>query len=100
VSVVDVIDQRRECGRFPRASRPGYQHEPAAQIAKLPNDRRNPQFLERRDTRWDETKDSAVAVRLFEEIATEARLLIHLVGKIEIAALLENPPAFWPCDLT
>ena len=90
--LVDVIDQRRQRRRFSGASRPGHEHKSAAQLAKFFHHRRNPELLERGDLCRDQTKDGAVAVRLFQKIAAKARCLIHLVGEIEIAAFVENFP--------
>ena len=89
---VDVIDQRRQRRRFARTGRAGHEHESAAELAELFHHRRNPEFLERGDLRRDQAEDRAVAVRLLEKIAAEARFLIHLVGEIEIAAFVRKVP--------
>ena len=68
-------------------------------MTELFYDGRNPELLETGDFRRDQTKDRAVAVRLFQKIAAEARALIHLVSEIEIAALFENLPALRPAHL-
>ena len=97
--VVDVVDQRRQRGRFARAGRAGDEHESAAQMAEFLDHRRDAELLERGDLRRDEPEDGAVAVGLLEEIAAEARVLIHLVGEVEIAAFLEALPALRAADL-
>ena len=96
--VVDVIDQRRQRRRFAGSGRPGDEHQSAAQLAELFHHRRNPELLQRGDLRRNQAEDGAVAVGLLEIIATEARLLIHLVGEIEIAAFLEKRPALGSAD--
>ena len=96
--LVDVIDQRRQRGRFAGAGRPGHQDQAAAQMAEFFHDRRNAELIEGRDLRRDQTKDRAIAVRLLQEIAAKTRFLIHLVGEIEIAAFFENFPTFRPAD--
>src|SRR5205814_7111605 len=52
-----------------------------------------------RDLRRNKPKNRTVAVRLLEEIAAEPRPFIHLVGEIEIAALLEKFPALRRANL-
>src|SRR5262249_51575974 len=52
----------------------------------------NPELFERRDLRRNQSKNRAVATRLFQIIASKTRRGIHLVGKIEITSLLENLP--------
>ena len=65
-------------------------------MSELFHDRRNAELLEARDLRRNQTKDRAIAVRLFQKVAAKTRLLIHLVGKIEIATLFENFPVLRP----
>ena len=92
--LVDVIDQRRQRRRFARAGRAGDEDESTAQMAELLHYCRDAELLEGRDLCRDKPKDSAVAVRLFQKIAAEPRCLIHLVGKIEIAAFPRKTPNF------
>src|SRR5207302_3728952 len=63
-----------------------------AYIGKFFYHQRNPQFLKRGNLRRNQPKSRAVAIRLLEVIAAEPRGLIHLIGKIQIATLLENFP--------
>ena len=62
-------------------------------MAEFLDDVRDAELFERRDLRRDEPEDGAIAVGLLEIVAAEARVLVHLVGKIEIAAFLEPLPA-------
>ena len=90
---IDVVDQRRERRGFAGAGRAGDEHEAAAHVAEFLDHRRNAELLERHDLRRDEPEDAAVAVGLLEEVAAEARVLIHLVGEVEIARFLDSAPS-------
>src|SRR5688572_4276755 len=68
-------------------------------MAELFYHRRDPELLQGGNPGWNQAKDRAVTVRLLQEIAAEPRPLIHLVGKVEIAALLEQLPALSATDL-
>ena len=95
---VNVIDQRRQRGGLAGAGRPGHQDEAAAQMAELLDHRRNAELIETGNLRRDQAKDRAIAVRLLQEVAAKPRLLIHLVGEIEIAALFEKLPPLLAAD--
>src|SRR4029453_1967735 len=83
---VYVVKNRGQRRRFARTGRTSHQNESAAQMPEFLDDRRNAKLIEALNLRRDETKDRAVAVRLFEIIAAEPRMLIHFVGEIEVAA--------------
>ena len=89
---VNVIDQRGQRSRLSGAGWAGDEDEPAAQVAKFLDDGRNAELFERGDAGGNEAEDSTVAVGLLEEIAAEARFLVHLVGEIEIATFFKSSP--------
>src|ERR1043166_10160818 len=91
-TVVDVIDQRRQRRRFTGTSRTGHENQSAAEMRELFCHERNSKLLERSDLRWNQTKDRAIATRLFQIIAAKSRRCVHFVGEIEIAAFFENFP--------
>src|SRR5438105_9124378 len=96
---VNVIYQRRQCGRFSRASRTGDQDQPSAQMPKFAGYRRNTKFFERSDLCRDQTEDSSVPIGLLQVVAAKSRFLIHLVSEIEITTLVEKLPFLGACDL-
>ena len=98
--MIDVIDQRGLRRRFARTGWAGNEHKAAAQVSKFFYNHGNPQFLEGSNLGWNQTKSRAVTIRLLEIISAKAGSLVHLVSKIEIAALLENFPVVRAANFT
>ena len=96
---VDVVHQGRQRGALAGTRRAGDEDKAAAQVAEFFDHRRQGQFLERGNARRDQAEDRAEAVHLFEVVAAEAAVLIHLVGEVEIAFVLETFPVFRRADL-
>src|SRR6478736_6288958 len=57
------------------------------------------QLFESRNFRRNQSESCGMTVRLLKIVGAESRMLIHLVSKIEIAALLENFPIFRAANL-
>ena len=89
---VDVVHQRRQRRALARAGRAGHQHQAAAQVAEFLDDRRQPEFVERGDACGNQTEHGAESVHLLEIIAAEPVVRVHLVGKVEVALVLEALP--------
>ena len=98
--MVNIIEQGRLRRGFARTSWTGDQNKPATQMRKLLDRDRNAQLLQRGNPSRNQTKNCAVTVGLLQIIAPEARRLIHFIGKIEIAAFLENLPVVWTANFT
>lgn len=96
---VDVVDQCGEGGRFAGTGRAGDQDESAGEMAETFDDGRNVEVLNGGNLGRDETEDSAEAVNLFEEVATETGFLAHLVGEVHVAFFQEGFPAVGGADL-
>ena len=62
-------------------------------MAECFDDRGNAEFLEGFDFCGDDAEDRPVTVDLFEIIATEAVVIVHFIGEVEIASLLEFCPS-------
>ena len=52
---------------------------------------RHAEAFERGDFRGDQAEHGSEAVLLLEVIATEARVLVHFVGEVEVAAVFTGP---------
>ena len=96
---VDVVHQGRQRGALAGTGRAGDEDKAAAQVAEFFDHRRQGQFLERGNARRDQAEDRAEAVHLFEVVAAETAVLIHLVGEVEIAFVLETFPVFRRANL-
>jgi hypothetical protein len=85
--VVDVVDHRRERGRFAGAGRAGDQHQAARLHRQVLEDLRRVQVVERHDQRRDGTEHGGGAAALVEGVDAEARQLGNLEGKVGLVEL-------------
>src|SRR5437868_3445663 len=69
-------------------------------MAELSDHPWNTKLIQTRNFCRNQTKDRAVTIRLFQEVAAKARLFIHLVSEIEIAMRFENIPPLTAAHFT
>ena len=89
------IDEVYQCSlrcRFAGTGWTGHEHESATQVSEVLDGYRNAQIFERRNPCWNQSKRCGVTFRLLEVVGSKSRVLIHLVGKIKIAALVKRFP--------
>ena len=90
--LIDKINKRGLRGCFTRARWACDENESAPQIGKFFDHHGNPQLLQTGDLRRNQPKSCGITMRLLKVIGAKPRLLVHLVGKIEITVLLEILP--------
>src|SRR5256886_14776169 len=89
------IDEVYQCSlrcRFAGTGWTGQEHESATQVSEVLDGYRNAQIFERRNPCWNQSKRCGVTFRLLEVVGSKSRVLVHLVGKIKIAALVKRFP--------
>jgi len=82
---IDVVEQGGKRRRFSGTGRTGYEHEAGADVAELFDGFRHAEAFEGSDFGGDQPENRAEAVLLFEVVATEAGVFIHLVSEVEVA---------------
>ena len=87
--LVQVIDHRRERGRFAGTGGAGDQHHALVEVAELGDDRRQRQLLERRDLGGDGAEGGADAGVLAIDVDPKAPPLAGYVGEVQVVALGE-----------
>ena len=95
---VDIIDERRQRGGLTGTRGPRDQHQPGTHLAEALDLLRHVELLQRQNLGGNETEHAAVAALLLHVVAAEAGLLVHLVGKVRIAAVRELLPEFRRAD--
>ncbi len=95
---VDVVNEGRKRGAFPRSGRACHEHNAAAHVAEGFDDLRHAKVFEGFDFCGNDAEDGAVAVGLLEVIAAETVVLVHLVSEIEVSMFLEALPALGRAD--
>ncbi|VVN23161.1 hypothetical protein PS681_04439 [Pseudomonas fluorescens] len=86
---VEVIDHRRQCGRFARASRPGDQHQPARGIGDLAEDVAHGEVFHAQHLRRNRTKHRPGATVLVKGVNPKARDTGDFEGKVGFQMFLE-----------
>src|ERR1041385_5824412 len=92
------IDEVDQCGlrcRLTGTGWAGHEHESATQVSEVLDGYGNAQLFQRRDRCWNQSKRCGVTFRLLKVVDAKSRVLIHLVGKIKIAALVKHFPVTW-----
>ena len=85
--MIDDIDQRcQRCG-FTGTGGTGYQHKAGAHFTKLLNLLGHIKLFHGENFGRNQTEHAAVTTLLFKEVTTEARLGIHFISKVGIAAV-------------
>lgn len=84
---VDVVEQRGKGRRFTRSCGTGDEDEAGAHVAEFFDNLRHAELFDAGDFGRNQTEDGGEAVFLFEVVAAEAGLLVHGVGKVEVARL-------------
>src|SRR3954454_19971352 len=87
---VDLVDQRGEGGRLPRAGRPGDEHEAAGPLGELVEALRKGELLEGLDLLRDQPERGADAALGEEDFDAETGEPRDLVGDVDLAVDLES----------
>src|SRR5262249_3321598 len=93
------VDQRSLRCCFARTRRTRHEHKSAPQVSKFLHDYRNPELLKGRNLGGNQSKCRGIPFRLLKVVAAKSRVLIHLVGKIEIAVLPKDLPVMRAANL-
>ena len=68
---VDIVDHRRQRGRFSRTGRPGHQHQTFVQGAEIGDHGRQIELFKRQDVGGNEPGDNADPVEVAEYVYAE-----------------------------
>ena len=88
----DALDHRGQGGGFAGAGDPGYQHEPAAELANFLDDGVVPQRAEFRDVLRDVAEGRLMTAAGDVDIATEAADSFKLQRIVQLPILLQRGP--------
>ena len=88
-ALVQHVDDGRQRGRLARTRLTGDQDHPAAVFAKVVDDTRHAEFLQRQRLRRDGTKNPAHAVQVAKYVDPEAADVFELIREIGAIALLQ-----------
>ena len=97
---VDVVEQCGERGGFSGAGGTGDEDKAGAHVAEFLDDEGDIEVLEGGDFGGDQTEDGGEAILLFEVVAPESGILIHLVSKVEVAEFEVVGEGFFIADFS
>ncbi len=91
-ALVDLVDDRRECGGLAGACRAGDQNEPSRLVAEGMQHLGESKLVDGLDVDRDESEGGAQRPSLEEDVHAEARLAVQRVGEVDLPLGLELLP--------
>ncbi len=91
---IDVVDHRRERRRFARPRRPSDEHEPARELGKLAQNRRQRQLLERSNAIGNVSERAGDRSTLNKNVTTESPDVVDAKREVEFVFGVESLPLF------